>query len=167
MRGIIEHRLVHADPNMANFAFLDDGRVVVYYFGCVKEVPVDLARAYADAFVAVIDDRVADLPAIFAGIGLLMLDGSPLDTDLIEPYIEIVGGVFRASPPYTFGEDNEEIYGELIRLGFQDWERKFDMEFPEDVIFINRSLGGHFGNLSRLRATGPWRDLMLKYANPV
>ena len=164
MRGIIEHRFVHADPNMANFAFLDDGRVVVYDFGCVKEVPVDLARAYADAFVAVIDGRVGDLPAIFAGIGLHMRDGSPVDVDLIEPYIAIIGEVFRESPPYTFGEDNEEIFGGLIRLGFQDWEQKFDMEFPEDVIFINRSLGGHFGNLSRLRATGPWRDLVLKYA---
>jgi predicted unusual protein kinase regulating ubiquinone biosynthesis (AarF/ABC1/UbiB family) len=164
MRGIIEHRLVHADPNMANFAFLDDGRVVVYDFGCVKEVPVDLARAYADAFVAVIDGRVADLPAIFAGIGLLMRDGSPLDVDLIEPYIVLISEVFRASPPYTFGEDNQEIYSGLIQLGFQDWEQKFNMEFPEDVIFINRSLGGHFGNLSRLQATGPWRDLVLKYS---
>jgi len=165
MRGIIEHRFVHADPNMANFAFLDDGRVVVYDFGCVKEVPADLARAYAEAFVAVIDGRVADLPVIFAGIGLLMQDGKPLDVDLIAPYIATISEVFRADPPYTFGEDNEEIYGQLIRLGFQDWEQKFDMEFPEDVIFVNRSLGGHFGNLSRLRATGPWRDLVLKYAS--
>ena len=38
------------------------------------------------------------------------------------------------------------------------------MEFPSDVIFVNRSLSGHFGNLSRLGATGPWRDLVLKYA---
>lgn len=165
MRGIIEHRLVHADPNLANFAFLEDGRVVVYDFGCVKEVPADLARAYADAFVAVIEDRVADLPDIFAGIGLHMRDGSPIDIELIEPYIAAIAAVFRASPPYTFGDDNQEIYNEIIRLGFQDWEQKTDMEFPEDVIFINRSLSGHFGNLSRLRATGPWRDLVLKYAS--
>jgi predicted unusual protein kinase regulating ubiquinone biosynthesis (AarF/ABC1/UbiB family) len=167
MRGIIEHRFVHADPNMANFAFREDGRVVVYDFGCVKEVPAALARAYADAFVAVIDDRVADLPVIFAGIGLHMRDGSPMDVTLIEPYIASISEVFRASPPYTFGEDNRGIYDEIIRLGFQDWEQKTDMEFPEDVIFVNRSLSGHFGNLSRLGATGPWRDLVLKYAASV
>jgi len=164
MRGIIEHRFVHADPNLANFAFRDDGRVVVYDFGCVKEVPADLARAYADAFVAVIEGRVADLPAIFAGIGLTRRDGSALDIALIEPYFASINEVFRAEPPYTFGLDNQEIYDELIRLGFQDWEQKFDMEFPSDVIFVNRSLSGHFGNLSRLGATGPWRDLLLKYA---
>jgi predicted unusual protein kinase regulating ubiquinone biosynthesis (AarF/ABC1/UbiB family) len=164
MRGIIEHRLVHADPNMANFAFIEDGRVVVYDFGCVKEVPDELARAYAGAFVAVIEDRVADLPSIFAGIGLAMNDGSQIPVELIEPYIDVIGPVFRADPPYTFGEDNQEIYSEIFRLGFEGWEEKTDMQFPEDVIFVNRSLSGHFGNLSRLNATGPWRDLMLKYA---
>jgi len=164
MRGLLEHRLLHADPNMANFAFLDDGRVVVYDFGCVKEVPVELARAYALAFIAVIEDRVADLPGIFVEIGLSRLDGSEIPVDLIEPYIEIIGEVFREDPPYTFGDGNEEMYREIIQLGFQDWEEKMDMLFPEDVIFINRSLSGHFGNLSKLGATGPWRDLVLEYS---
>ncbi len=164
MRGILEHRMVHADPNMANFAFLDDGRVVVYDFGCVKEVPAKLARAYALAFTAVIEDRVADLPGIFAEIWLCRTDGSEIPVEIIEPYIEIFGEVLRKHPPYTFGESNEEMYREIIRLGMQDWEEKKDMLFPEDVIFVNRSLIGHFGNLSRLRATGPWRELLLEYS---
>jgi len=164
MRGILEHRLVHADPNLANFAFLDDGRVVVYDFGCVKEVPAELARAYALAFIAVIEDRVAELPGIFAEIGLSRLDGSEIPVDLIAPYIAAIAEVFREDPPYTFSEGNDEIYREVIQLGFQDWQEKLDMLFPEDVIFINRSLSGHFGNLSRLNATGPWRDLVLDYS---
>lgn len=167
MRGILKHRLLHADPNLANFAFLEDGRVVVYDFGCVKEVPRKLAGAYADAFVAVIEGRVSDLPEIFAGIGLSMKGGAPIDVRLIEPYIELIAEVFRADPPYTFGEDNDELYREVFRLGMTDWPEKKDMLFPEDVIFINRSLSGHFGNLSRLHATGSWRDLVLKYTRAI
>ena len=30
--------MIHADPNLANFSFLADGRVVVYDFGCVNSV---------------------------------------------------------------------------------------------------------------------------------
>jgi predicted unusual protein kinase regulating ubiquinone biosynthesis (AarF/ABC1/UbiB family) len=167
MRGLMEHRLLHADPNLANFSFLDDGRVVVYDFGCVKRVPTDLAVAYADAFTAVIDDRVGDLPEIFAGIGLSMRDGRTIAVDVIEPYIDLIAEVFRAEPPYTFGEDNDAIYREIMRLGFEDWDVKTEIDFPEQVIFINRSLTGHFGNLSKLRATGPWRELVLKYAGRV
>ena len=37
--GLFEHRIIHADPNLANFSFLADGRVVVYDYGCVKSVP--------------------------------------------------------------------------------------------------------------------------------
>ncbi len=167
LRGLFEHRLLHADPNFANFAFRDDGRVVVYDFGCAKEVPATLARAYADAFVAVIEGRTGDLPEIFAGIGLAMKDGSPIAAELIEPYIALIVEVFRKSPPYTYGEAADEFYHEIVRLGFSDWDDKADMVFPENVIFINRSLSGHFGNLSKLRATGPWRDLMLEYAGRV
>jgi hypothetical protein len=113
----------------------------------------------------VIEGRVEALPAIFTGIGLTMTDGSPIPVELIAPYIVLVAEVFRERPPYTFGADNQAIYREVIRLGFADWEAKSDIRMPEDVIFINRSLVGHFGNLSRLCATGPWRDLMLRYAS--
>jgi hypothetical protein len=31
-------------------------------------------------------------------------------------------------------------------------------------VFIDRALAGHFGNLVRLRATGPWRNLVQHHA---
>ena len=142
MRGVMEHRLVHADPNLANFAFRNDGRVVVYDFGCVKEVPDELARAYADAFAAVIDGRVGDLPAIFASIGLVTLDGRLIDVDLIAPYIELVAEVFRASPPYTFGEENDEIYRRVMRLGFEDWEADTHIRTTHDRQTVSIALLG-------------------------
>ena len=103
MRGIIEHRLVHADPNMANFAFLDDGRVVVYDFGCVKEVPRSWSAPMPIAFMAVIEERVV------RSAGDLRRDRAEqtrrqtheIPAELIGPYIEIIGEVFRSDPPYT------------------------------------------------------------------
>ena len=47
LRGIFEVGLLHADPNFANFAFLADGRVIVYDFGCMKEVPPLLSIGYS------------------------------------------------------------------------------------------------------------------------
>ena len=38
-RGLVEQRFLHADPNFANYAFLEDGRLIVYDHGCVKRVP--------------------------------------------------------------------------------------------------------------------------------
>lgn len=44
MHSLFETRAVHADPHPGNFAFREDGSVVVYDMGCVKNVP-DVHRA--------------------------------------------------------------------------------------------------------------------------
>ena len=163
LRGLLHDRFLHADPNLANFAFLEDGRVVVYDFGCVKRVPRVIASSYAELLVAAAEGRGAEIPDILQRMGMSMNDGSALPAEVIDPYVETFGEVLRASPVYTFG-DNEDLYRRIFDLGMRNWQRSTDMRFPEDAIFIDRALGGHFGNLSRLRATGPWRDLVLRFA---
>jgi len=164
LRGLLEHRFLHADPNMANFAFLEDGRMVVYDFGCVKEVSPRMAAGYADLLVAVIHRQDADIPEILKRIGVSTTDGEPMSRDLTDPYAEIFSPVARTDPPYTFGEDN--MYHQLMEHGMDSWSKATNIQFPEDAIFVNRTLGGHYGNLSKLRATGPWRELILRYAQP-
>jgi hypothetical protein len=56
------------------------------------------------------------------------------------------------------------MYRALFDLGKSDLAEARNIHFPQDVIFIDRSLGGHFGNLARLRASGPWREIVLRYA---
>jgi predicted unusual protein kinase regulating ubiquinone biosynthesis (AarF/ABC1/UbiB family) len=163
VRGLLEHRLLHADPNLANFAFREDGSVVVYDFGCVKQVPETLANGYAELFVAAAEGRRAEVPGILGDMGMHMSGGEPLPAAAIDPYVEMFSEMLRVDPPYTFGED-EDVYRRLFELGLANMEYSKDVVFPEDAIFIDRALGGHFGNLSRLRATGPWRDLVFRYA---
>ena len=90
-------------------------------------------------------------------------DGEELSRDLLDPYFELLVELLREEPPYTFGED-AEIYEKLFELGMANWSKASDITFPEDLVFIDRSLGGHFGNLARLGATGPWRQLVGRYS---
>lgn len=55
------------------------------------------------------------------------------------------------------------MYQKLMELGAANWTETTDVYFPEDIIFINRALSGHFGNLNRLQAAGPWRDILFQY----
>ncbi len=162
LRGLLEHRLLHADPNLSNFAFREDGGVVVYDFGCVKEIPDWLASGYARIFRAALDGRSEEIPAVLRSIGVA-LDGEPLPQDLVAPYFDLFAEILREAPPYTFGE-NEDLYRELIDLGLANWSKAADIRFPKDIVFVDRSLAGHFGNLMRLGATGTWRELMERYA---
>ncbi len=149
---------------MANFAFLEDGRMVVYDFGCVKEVSPLMAAGYADLLVAVTHRQEASIPEILKRIGVSTTDGEPMSRDLTDPYVEIFSPVARTDPPYTFGDD--DMYRQLMEHGMDNWSKATDIQFPEDGIFVNRTLSGHYGNLSKLRATGPWRELILRYAQP-
>jgi predicted unusual protein kinase regulating ubiquinone biosynthesis (AarF/ABC1/UbiB family) len=166
LRGLLAHRFMHADPNLANFAFREDGRVVVYDFGCVKEVPAGLAAGYAELLLAAVAGDKEAVPGILHRLGVFKEGGLPLPSAVTDKYFETLAPILRAEPPYTFGED-DELYHRLMDIGLSSWSQATDVHFPEDAIFIDRSLGGHFGNLSKLHATGPWRDLVLYYARPL
>jgi predicted unusual protein kinase regulating ubiquinone biosynthesis (AarF/ABC1/UbiB family) len=163
LRGLLEHRVLHADPNLANFSFLEQGRVIVYDFGCVKRIPRKVARGYAELFLAALERRHEEIPGILFDMGVFREGGGALSQQLIDPWVQLFAELLREEPPYTFGED-EELYRKLFDLGIANWSQAVDIRFPEDVIFIDRSLSGHFGNLTRLRATGPWRELVRRYA---
>ena len=166
LRGLFEHRCLHADPNLANFAFLDDGRVIVYDFGCVKQVPAALAAGYAELLVAAVAGDRQGLPGILHRMGVFKVGGQPLPVEVVDEYYDTLAPVLRSAPPYTFGED-PQLYQRLVDIGLRSWSEATDIRFPEDAIFIDRSLAGHFGNFTRLRATGPWRELVLRHAGPL
>jgi predicted unusual protein kinase regulating ubiquinone biosynthesis (AarF/ABC1/UbiB family) len=163
LRGLLQHRMLHADPNLSNFSFREDGGVIVYDFGCVKRVPVPLTAGYAELFRLALTGDSAEIPNALLAMGVGTDTGEPLARELLDPYFELLVELLRDEPPYRFGED-EEIYDKLLELGLANWSKAADITFPEDLVFIDRSLGGHFGNLARLGATGPWRELVRKYA---
>jgi predicted unusual protein kinase regulating ubiquinone biosynthesis (AarF/ABC1/UbiB family) len=157
LRGLLEHRLLHADPNLANFAFRKDGRVVVYDHGCLKEVPLRLARGYRDLCRAALDGRVDELPALLKKMGMHRLDGRPLEESLVEPWAALVLELLRPAPPYRFGVD-DTVATRLFGAARTALAEAGDVRFPPDIVFVNRTVGGHFGNLGRLKAEGPWRE---------
>ena len=162
LRGLLEHRLLHADPNLANFAFRRDGRVVVYDFGCVKEVPLRLARGYRDLCRRALAGRVDELPDQLKKMGLHRMDGRPLDQALVAPWAAIVLELLRSAPPYRFGAD-DTVAARMFDAARTSLAEAADVRFPSDIVFVNRTVGGHFGNLTRLKAEGAWRATLERY----
>ena len=159
LRGLFEHRLLHADPNLSNFSFLPDGRVVVYDFGCVKAVPRTLVRGYRALSRAALDGRRDDFPALLEEMGVRTEPGEVLSDELIAPAADLVLEVLGEGVPYRFGGD-DEIFRRLLEVRSTHHGEVKTVRFPHHVVFVNRTVVGHFGNLSRLRAAAPWRDLL-------
>ena len=111
-----------------------------------------------------VEGRKEDVPRLLHDLGVYKGDGVALASEVIDPYVDLFGEIFRDDPPYTFGED-QDLYQKLFDLGMANVGQARDIRFPEDVVFVDRTLSGHFGNLSRLGATGHWRDLVLRYVD--
>ena len=158
LRGLVVTGWLHADPNLANFGFLPDGRVIVYDFGCVKHLPDRLKKGYAALTRCALDGRREDVPDILGRLGVRKQDGAMLSREVTDPYFDLLSQVYRDDPLYTFGGD-PGVHGRLFELGLANLGEASDLAFPRDLVFVNRTLAGTFGNLTRLRATSDWRGV--------
>jgi len=161
-RSIFVNRLLHADPNFGNFAFTTDGKIILYDFGCVKQIPDYILTAFKALSLAVLDNQMARIPEILLKMGVYKGDGLPLPLDMIEPYYQMFCDAFRPEPVYIFGEDRA-FYQRLIELGRANLPRSHDIAVPKDIIFIDRTVVGTIGNLRKLYAGGPWGKMIEKY----
>ena len=159
LRGLFEHGMIHADPNLANFSFLADGRVVVYDFGCVKAVPPAIADGYRRLSRAALAGRWDALPALLVAMGITTGTGGPVSAALLAPALDFVRNMLDDERPYRFGYD-DRLLRQLFDLHVNRFDEMKDLRFPHDIVFIDRTAVGHFGNLARLRAAAPWRRMV-------
>lgn len=61
--------------------------------------------------------------------------------------------------PYRFGYD-DQLLRQIIDTNLSKFGEAKGVRFPHHIVFINRTAGGLFGNLSRLRAAAPWRRML-------
>ncbi len=159
LRGLFEHRMIHADPNLSNFSFFADGRVVVYDFGCVKSVPPPIVKGYRELSRAALEGRGGDVPALLATMGVSTASGRPVSAELVTPALDLIFKMLDDEHPYRFGRD-DQLLRQLIDMNMSRFGEMKDIRFPHHIVFINRTAVGHYGNLSRLRAAAPWRRML-------
>jgi predicted unusual protein kinase regulating ubiquinone biosynthesis (AarF/ABC1/UbiB family) len=157
MRGLLVQRFLHADPNFANFAFLEDGRIIVYDHGCMKEISETLAESYSTLLRALMNGDNAAVPGILYEMGIYKRKaGKPVPRKIIDPVVDMIVEMIGAEP-YRFSAETD-IYETIFKLKNQYLSELTDVGLPPDMVFVNRTLSGLFGNLCRLGAEGLWRD---------
>lgn len=162
LKGLFKHRFLHADPNLSNFAFREDGAIVVYDYGCMKAITEDLCRKYARLVKAVIENDYPSIPVLLKDMGVYKAEGEPVPWEMIKDYADEIQKIIPPEDTYTFGIDSN-IYKRLQVLGQKHLDQFMVMVFPKDIIFIDRTFNGHFGNLNRFRAEADWRSLVIEH----
>ncbi|MBN2055903.1 AarF/ABC1/UbiB kinase family protein [bacterium] len=155
---VLDLHLMHADPNIANFALTDDERIIMYDFGCVKRFPGWFIHEFKAFLRDGLSGRIDSLGEDFRRLGMYKRNGELVDTQVITAYRDVLIRPFLPGVRYDFGRTDLHKY--LLQLGFDQMRESHDYIFPRHVVFINRVLGGMYGNFIRLAACADWGAIL-------
>jgi len=148
---------IHADPNPGNFLFMEDGKLGLIDFGCVKRVEEGFLIQYNQLHIKLLeggDDR--DIIAEYLSLGMIaqrseaeMLEFyteviKPLDTLYREP---LVGESYDFSLHKDFSKRGFEMIFEVQKKQFHSVHK-----FNEQFLFINRTLMGYYALFEKMGA---------------
>jgi predicted unusual protein kinase regulating ubiquinone biosynthesis (AarF/ABC1/UbiB family) len=153
---LFELQALQSDPNPANYGFRPDGTVVLYDFGCVKEVPDRVLTDYRRLIRAALEEDWPAVDVALHDIGARNPEGPPLDLGYYKQWRDIFLEPLLGEAPYDFG--TSDLHGKAMKLipGFLKVMTSFTP--PPDLVFIDRAIGGNYGNLRQIRsrcALGP------------
>jgi predicted unusual protein kinase regulating ubiquinone biosynthesis (AarF/ABC1/UbiB family) len=160
-RQLFQLGIIHADPHPGNFAFRRDGRLIIYDFGCLKHVPPYIQKAYRDAVVCALQGDYQGIDEAMLKLGSRDPKKEHPGTDFYRRYAEVLKEPFCSEEPYDFG--TTKIHEKLIELAPLGISKMLHFKPPREIVFISRTIGGHYGNLKRIKARGRWLEILRPY----
>lgn len=161
-RQLYQLHCLHCDPHPGNFAARPDGSLVVYDFGCIKELPDTLVQDYAALTRAALASDPAAVETGLIRLGARNTQHAPsLPGDFYQPWLQLAGDVLADSPVDFATMPLAEQVLRLSRKALPQW-RAFQP--VPDLVLVNRALGGHYWNLRLLGARIAMRPLLLHLA---
>jgi predicted unusual protein kinase regulating ubiquinone biosynthesis (AarF/ABC1/UbiB family) len=159
---LYRHGLFHGDPHPGNYAFREDGRVVVYDFGCVRSFEPATVLAFSALVDAVRADEVGRVREALVALGAQ----PPGDAESVAKLRTLLRGFFaplleRGPRPVHPGSGFEAQ--QVLR------DKRFlaKLALPGRFLFLFRLRFGLYAVLARLGAVADWGALESGWAAEV
>lgn len=152
---------IHADPNPANFAFRPDGSLVVYDFGCVKELKPEIVKAYASTILSGIREDYDGVERGLIALGARNTAGPPVEAAYYKEWRDVLLEPFARPEPFDYAKST--VHEAVVARAPTILKRIASFQPPVEVVFIDRVLAGHYGNLRKIRARGRFLELVMPY----
>lgn len=161
---LFEFRNLHADPNPGNLAFRRDGSVVLYDFGCVKQIPDPIIEAYGKTIRCGIEEDYVGVEQGLRALGVLNPDGPPVELAYYKIFRDIFALPFLADEVFDYGRST--IHDEVLKQVPNALKRLESFQPPSELVFIDRAIAGHYGNLRKIGARGRFLAMLWPYLYP-
>ena len=154
------HRKVHADPHPGNFKVINDNKLVVLDFGCMKEIPDDFYASFFQlADLKNIEDNKTFTKTLIE-LGMINKNDTKEDIELIKStFREMLLIVNQPFQHDEFDFSDPSYYKKLLFLGSQMKDNKALKKLrgkrgSRHFVYVNRTLIGLLGLMNSLNA-GP------------
>ncbi|MFM7810493.1 MAG: ABC1 kinase family protein [Acinetobacter junii] len=147
-------RRFHCDPHPGNFAFREDGSVIIYDYGSVKTLSPEIVQHFKSLVNAARQENIAQVEDLLVELKALA-EKEKFPDELYSQWIEIL--LRPLSTHYDFAENTSHHDGmRLVKQSLKYW----DVFKPSpDTLMVNRTVSGHYWNLIHLKVHDNLNDL--------
>ena len=151
----------HCDPHPGNFAFREDGSVIIYDYGGVKTLSNDVVHHFRQLIHAARAQDIAEIEQHLDALQAISALGK-FPEDLYSQWLEVL--MRPLTTHYDFAENSAHHDGvELVKSSLKYW----DVFKPSpDTLMVNRTVSGHYWNLIHLKVHDNLNDIFEELVPP-
>ncbi len=151
----------HCDPHPGNFAFREDGTVIIYDFGGVKTLSSDIVHHFKELIQAARESNIAEIENQLDALHSLSEKGK-FPAELYQAWLEVL--MRPLTTQYDFAENSAHHDGiKLVKSSLKYW----DVFKPSpDTLMVNRTVSGHYWNMIHLKMQDNLSDLFEELVPP-
>ncbi|WP_104491956.1 ABC1 kinase family protein [Acinetobacter indicus] len=151
----------HCDPHPGNFAFREDGSVIIYDYGGVKTLSNDIVQHFKALIQAGRAQNIALMEQELTALHSLSEQGK-FPPELYQAWLEVL--MRPLTTDYDFAGNSAHHDGmELMKPSLKYW----DVFKPSpDTLMVNRTVSGHYWNLIHLKVHDNLNDLFEELVPP-
>lgn len=144
----------HCDPHPGNFAFREDGSVVIYDFGGVKTLSIELVERFKALVRAGRKHEIAPIEEHLIVLDALAEKGV-FPEALYKEWLDIL--LRPLTTQYDFAENSAHHDGvKLVKKSLKYWD---NFKPSPDTLMVNRTISGQYWNLIHLKVDDNLNDL--------
>ena len=144
----------HCDPHPGNFAFREDGSVIIYDFGGVKTLSIDIVERFKNLVRAGRKNDIATIEEHLTTLDALSEKGV-FPEELYHEWLEVL--LRPLTTQYDFAENSAHHDGvKLVKKSLKYWDT---FKPSPDTLMVNRTISGQYWNLIHLKVNDNLNDL--------
>jgi predicted unusual protein kinase regulating ubiquinone biosynthesis (AarF/ABC1/UbiB family) len=168
------HKAVHADPHPGNFLMMEDGRLGIIDFGCVKEIPEDFYYHYFALLVPEIMQSESTIKRIMEQQEII----NPNDSEeakavITDAFLRMTNLLREPFNHDIFDFGNDAYIDKIYELGeevskMKELKNSKEGRGSQHALYINRTYFGLYSMLNMLKARvktglGEWQKGLLEF----